>query len=190
MRVNEHSSLKLIQCSQRKGPVKKWSASIGALFVKGVMTYHKINNMWISHTIFAAISILLATKKIKSLYILSIMPIKKAKKKHVSIQALPRTAFRSSPRCLRSTGTSTSKRLRKTPRTDAKKCLGTVRVGQDGKYLYIALPHRQKNPRYKTSKTPALGTHLTARWEKVYDKRTGKPLKVSDLPAATFSLLS
>ena len=113
--------------------------------------------------------------------------VKKPKKKHITIQALPKSAFRTTPRCVRSIGTSTSKRLRKTPRTDAKKCLGTVRVGQDGKYIYISLPHRQRNPHYKTSRTPSIGSHLTARWEKVYNKRTGKPLKVSDLPP-TFPL--
>lgn len=110
------------------------------------------------------------------------MPPKKAKKQHISIQALPKRAFQASPRCLRSVGTTTAKRLRKTPRTDAKKCLGTVRVGQDGKYVYIAIAKRQRNPRYKSSRTPSLGTHITAKWEKVYDKRTGKPLKVADLP--------
>lgn len=107
----------------------------------------------------------------------------KAKKKHISIQMLPPRAFHPSPVCMRSVGTTTTKRLRKTPRTDAKKCLGSVRVGQDGKYVYIAVVTRQKNPRFSTSRgVSGVGSHITARWEKVYDQRTGKPLKVADLP--------
>lgn len=116
------------------------------------------------------------------------MPVKKSpKKKHLTIQALPKSAFFPSVRCTRSVGTSTSKRLRKTPRTEAKKCIGSVRVGQDGKYVYIATARRQHNPRYKTSSTRAVGSHITAKWQKIYDARTGKPLKVSDLPP-TFAL--
>lgn len=114
---------------------------------------------------------------------------KKAAKRHITMQILPRSAFRTTPRCLKSAGTSTAKRLRKTPRTDAKKCLGTARVGQDGKYLYIAVPHRQRNPKFATSRTSGVGSHITARWEKLYDQRTGKPMKVEDLPAAAFALL-
>lgn len=104
------------------------------------------------------------------------------KKQHITLQSLSPRAFRSTPLCSRSIGTTTAKKLRKTPRTDAKKCLGTVRLGQDGKYLYIAIAHRQRNPKYSSSTTPTGGTHVTARWEKVYNGRTGKPLKVSDLP--------
>lgn len=98
------------------------------------------------------------------------------------LQSLPKKAFRSSPVCIRSVGTTTAKRLRKTPRTDAKKCLGSVHVGQDGKYLYIATPKRQRNPRYATSRTSGVGTHLAARWEKVFNARTGKAVKVDDYP--------
>ena len=114
---------------------------------------------------------------------------KKPTKRRITLQMLPKTAFRTTPACAKSVGTSTAKRLRKTPRTDAKKCLGTVRMGQDGKYLYIAVPHRQRNPRYKTSRTSGVGSHITARWEKLYNQRTGKPIKVDDLPPSALMLL-
>lgn len=110
----------------------------------------------------------------------------KTKKKHVIFQALPSRAFRPSPRCAASAGTSTAKRLRKTPRTDAKKCLGSVRIGQDGKYVYIATVKPTRNPKYATSRTRSGGSHLTARWEKLYDARTKKPIKVDDLPSRLF----
>lgn len=109
-------------------------------------------------------------------------PRRKSAKRHVEFQALGPLAFRTTAACTRSAGTTAAKRLRKTPRTDAKKCLGTVRIGQDGKYLYIAVVKRQKNPKFQTSRASGIGSHLTAKWEKVYNKRTGKPIKVSDLP--------
>lgn len=120
--------------------------------------------------------------------------VKKHKKKpssKVYLQKLSRWMFSTQrPSCgavarkSNNSGSSTSKRLRKTPRTAAASCLGLVRVGQDGKTLYIARPHTQRNPRYKGSSTSTgRGYHIIYRWDKVYDQKTGKLVKVKDLPS-------
>jgi hypothetical protein len=112
----------------------------------------------------------------------------KKKKQHITLQDLLRggpnsPAFHSTPECTlsASNAASTAKRVKKTPRENAKKCIGKVRIGQDGKFVYIAMVKRQKNPKYKTSSTPSTGTHIVAKWEKLYDSRTNKPLEVSNL---------
>lgn len=104
--------------------------------------------------------------------------------KHIMLQMLAPAAFRTTRVCAQSIAahSSTSKKLAKSPRAQAKRCLGSVRVGQDGTHLYIARPSRQRNPHYRGSTTRATGSHVTARWEKVYNGRTKKPVKVKDLP--------
>ena len=153
-----------------------------------------MNAIWMSQMMFAANSILASAKKIfvrfNYIHTFTHMPVthrsphkpKKPKKKHISLQMLPPRAFHPTLMCMRSVGTSATKRLRKTPGTNAKKCLGSVHIGQDGKFVYIAVATRQKNPRYTSSKVSGIGSHITARWEKVYSQKTGKPLKVADLP--------
>lgn len=109
---------------------------------------------------------------------------KKKKSTKAFLQLLPRWSLKPAARCRPSASTSgsTAKRLRKTPRSNAKTCRGLTRVGQNGTHLYVARPHRQRNPRYASSTTRSAGSHLTFRWDKVYDTRTKKPVKVSALP--------
>jgi len=113
-----------------------------------------------------------------------VTPVKhtaKKKKPHVVIQRIPKRLFGPNPRCV-SNG-SASSRLKKTPHEDPEKCLGSVRLGGDGKYLYIARRLKKKNPHIKYSSVPTgIGYHIGFKWEKIYDARTGKAFKASDLP--------
>jgi hypothetical protein len=105
----------------------------------------------------------------------------KKKKVHPTVQSVYakfRRAFGPNPRCVPDEAT-TSVRLRKTPRGDAEKCLGSVRLGQNGTHLYMAQRTMKKNPRIKFSTTPTgRGYHLAFKWTKLYDDRTKKAFKV------------
>ena len=92
------------------------------------------------------------------------------------------TAFAPSARCI-PRSSSARARTRKTPRADAKDCVGKVRIGQNSTYMYFARPHAQHNPTFRTSPriATAQGAHRVAKWDKVYDARTGKALKVKDV---------
>lgn len=69
--------------------------------------------------------------------------------------------------------------MRKTPRGDPEKCVGSVRVGQNGTHLYLAQKYVKKNPRIKYSTAPTgRGAHLAWKWTTVYDARTKKAFKV------------
>jgi hypothetical protein len=123
------------------------------------------------------------------------MPSPKSKplpKGKIAIQSVPAKRFRVTSVCKLSAlhSPSTSKKLRKTPREDPKKCLGTVRLGQDEKFVYIALPHRKRNPKYSRM-APSTGSHVEAHWVKLYDLRTKKPVKATELPSrVNLALLS
>ena len=111
-------------------------------------------------------------------------PGKKKKKKYTvqDVYARFSRAFGPNPRCVVD-DTSTAHRLRKTPKGDPERCLGSVRLGQDGMHLYIAEKTWKKNPKIKYSTTPTgTGYHLAFKWTKLYDKRTKKPFKLSDAP--------
>ena len=115
-----------------------------------------------------------------------------AAKKHVFIQSLPKRVFTSTTACRlpSSNASSTAKRTRHTPRGDASKCIGSVRLGQDGKSLYIATPKRKRDAHYKGSPTSGRGTHIVALWKKIYNARTGKPFKVDELAPSLLASLS
>lgn len=109
--------------------------------------------------------------------------MKKPRKKKVFVQELfakLRRAFGPNPRC-KVDDASTAARLRKTPRGDPERCMGSVRLGQDGSHLYYAQKVWKKNPKIKYSTTPTgQGYHLAFKWTKLYNTRTKKPFKVSD----------
>jgi hypothetical protein len=112
---------------------------------------------------------------------------KKPASKKVYIQDLMRLrllskAFSPNPRCHQTKKSSGSKK-RKTPQADAKLCVGTVKVGSNASGLYYSRTSMKKNPHFKGSTTPTgSGAHLTAKWEKLYNTRTKKAMKVKDLP--------
>ena len=67
------------------------------------------------------------------------------------------------------------KQVRKTPREGAARCLGHVRLGEDGSRLYLATRVRVKNPHYRgTGSVTGSGYHYGTRWRVVYDRRTDK----------------
>ena len=119
------------------------------------------------------------------------MPPRKTKTKKRStklyIQDLMRLkllskAFSPNPRCHQTKNSSGSKK-RKTPQADAKLCIGSVKVGSNASGLYFARKRLKKNPHFKGSTTPTgSGAHLTAKWEKLYNARTKKAMKIKDLP--------
>jgi hypothetical protein len=111
-------------------------------------------------------------------------PKKSTPHRKLAIQHSPARRFKATAACKLSAlkSSTTSKKLRKTPKEDAKKCLGSVRLGQDETFVYIALPHHKHNPKYSRTAFPT-GSHVEAHWVKLYDTRTGKAVKAKDLPA-------
>lgn len=121
-------------------------------------------------------------------------PRKKAVR--VTIQAALKqlARFKPSPRCTPRLGGSKTKTTRATPASNARNCLGLVRKGQRapaGKSwnktaVYIAMPHRQRNASYASSggRRASGSSHVAARWNKLYDQMTRKPvtLKTARLP--------
>ena len=109
------------------------------------------------------------------------MTVAKAKKPRITIQMIPRRMFAVNPRCKPTA--SGSKKTGKTPLEKPKDCVGSVRLGQDGKHLYIARRVKKHNPTIKYSSVPTgRGFHIGFKWQLVYDARTGKAFRVSDLP--------
>jgi len=84
--------------------------------------------------------------------------------------------FRASLACKSVDDNRAGRRLiRRTPRESATRCLGRVRLGEDGAKLYFATAIRVKNPHYRgTGTVTGAGYHYSTRWKVVHDKRTGK----------------
>lgn len=112
---------------------------------------------------------------------------------HVTIQAaLQKLAlFRPTRQCTPRLGGSKTKSTRATPASNAPNCLGLIRKGQRapaGKSwnqtaVYIALRHLERNASYIGGRR-ARSLHPKARWNKLYDETTRKPvtLKTIRLP--------
>jgi len=98
------------------------------------------------------------------------------KKPKIYIQNLKPIHFKAGPICKSIDNKRSGKRtIRSTPRESATRCLGRVRVGENGDRLYYAMRVRVKNPHYKgTGSVTGSGYHYAERWRVVYDKRTGK----------------
>lgn len=111
---------------------------------------------------------------------------KKKKSTRLTVQEVSQrypAAFRVSARC-KADDTSASARVRKTPAGDPQRCLGLVRLGRDGKHLYIATQKWKKNPKIKYSTSPTgAGYHLAFSWKKLYNARTKKPFDVKNAPS-------
>jgi hypothetical protein len=99
-----------------------------------------------------------------------------AKKAKIYIQNLNAAHFKAGAVCKSVDDKRSGKRvIRSTPRESATRCLGRVRLGENGDRLYFAVRVRVKNPHYKgTGSVTGAGYHYAERWKVVYDKRTGK----------------
>jgi hypothetical protein len=104
----------------------------------------------------------------------------KSKTPKIYLDEIPPKAFYPKRRCLYSQfhDETTTERIRKTPRAKASQCVGSIRLGQDGKTLYISVLKLVKNPHYKRSTGTGFGMHWTAHWRKVYDRVKGKTVRV------------
>jgi len=101
-------------------------------------------------------------------------------RRKIYIQRIHPSCYRAGKLCTKVNEKQSSLRYRisKTPREDARFCLGRARIGGDPKILYFAVAQLQRNPHFKgTGYATGGGMHLRYLWKKVYDKRTEKPFK-------------
>lgn len=121
-------------------------------------------------------------------------PKRKSKpKKKIYYQDLKRFQFHAGPMCKSVDNKRTGRRMiRQTPRESAERCLGRVRLGEDGSKLYIATTILVKNPHYRgTGTVTGAGYHYSTRWRVVYDKTTGKAFDAREhLPSTIRGLLA
>jgi hypothetical protein len=81
-------------------------------------------------------------------------------------------------RCIAKSKSRSDKK--QTPNGDPELCFGSVRLGNNPKYIYFATRYLKKNPKIKYSTVPTgQGYHMAFKWQKVYDARTKKPYVVT-----------